>query len=142
MQKIMKHEKSCGAIILKRVDKQYRVLLINHVNGGHWSFSKGHMEDNETEEQTALREIKEETGLRIALDKGFRYVTTYSPMKNVIKDVVYFLGFTEDSGVITQAEEVNEARWLAFDEALGRITYDSDRKILLAAMEYLKTHGL
>lgn len=138
----MKHEKSCGAIIIKRVDNQYRVLLINHVNGGHWSFPKGHMEYNETEEMTALREIKEETGLNVILDTGFRYVNTYSPMENVTKDVVYFLGYTEDCELLRQVEEVNEAGWFTLDEALNKITHDNDKEIFLAAREYIKTHGL
>jgi len=141
MQKIMKYEKSCGAIILREVDKQYKVLLINHVNGGHWSFPKGHVENNETEEQTALREIKEETGLRVILDTGFRYINTYSPKENVIKDVVYFLGFTEDCELKRQVEEVNEAGWFTLDEAPNIITHDSDKRIFLAAREYLMTHG-
>jgi len=137
----MKHEKSCGAIIIKRVDNQYRVLLINHVNGGHWSFPKGHMEGNETEEMTALREIKEETGLNVILDTGFRYVNTYSPMENVTKDVVYFLGYTEDCELLRQVEEVNEAGWFTLDEALNKITHDNDKEIFLAALEYIKHMG-
>ena len=68
----MKMEKSCGAIVARQTDTGREILLIRHVNGGHWAFPKGHVEENETEEQTALREILEETGLSVTLDTGFR----------------------------------------------------------------------
>ena len=58
----MKQEKSCGAIILRKQNKTIETLLVKHTKG-HWAFAKGHVEENETEEETALREIKEETGL-------------------------------------------------------------------------------
>ena len=134
----MKFEKSCGAIIIKRYDTQYNVLLVKHVNGGHWSFPKGHMEKNETEEETAIREIHEETGLSVVLDTGFRHVTTYSPMQGVTKDVVYFLAFSKEGEFVTQAEEVNEANWFTFKEAHTKITYANDIALLKKAQEYLK----
>ncbi|MBQ7646054.1 MAG: NUDIX domain-containing protein [Clostridia bacterium] len=57
-------ERSCGAVVYKRTDK--RVLyLIEHMARGHVSLPKGHVEDGETEEQTARREIKEETNLDV-----------------------------------------------------------------------------
>ena len=100
------------------------------------------MKDNELEEQTALREIKEETGLDVVLDTGFRFVNTYSPTENVIKDVVYFLGFTEERVPVKKDEQVNEAGWFTFNEALSKITYDNERKLLIAAREYIEIHVL
>ena len=134
----MKFEKSCGAIIIRRDDTQYSVLLINHVNGGHWSFPKGHVEGNETEEETAMREIHEETGLKVVLDTGFRHVTAYSPMEGVTKDVVYFIAFSKKCELVKQVEEVNEANWFTFEEALTKITYANDMALLEKAQEYLK----
>ena len=60
----MKFEKSCGAIIVRKNDDTFETLLIKMVKG-HWSFPKGHVENDETEVETALREIKEETNLDI-----------------------------------------------------------------------------
>ena len=57
----MTKEKSCGAVIFNNEDK---VLIVKH-NAGHWDFPKGHMEAGETEKQTALREVKEETKIDI-----------------------------------------------------------------------------
>ena len=58
----MKKEKSCGAVVYRETGEQIEILLIRHKNGGHWAFPKGHVEKKETEEDTALREIREETG--------------------------------------------------------------------------------
>lgn len=58
----MKEEKSCGAVLLRWECNELEVLLVRHRNGSHWSFPKGHVEAGEQERQTALREIREETG--------------------------------------------------------------------------------
>ena len=58
----MKHEKSCGAICYTREEGAPRVLVICHRYGGHWAFPKGHVEAGESEEETAMREVREETG--------------------------------------------------------------------------------
>ena len=62
----MKREKSCGALVYRITQNgQKELLFIKHRHGTHWSFPKGHMEEGENEVQTALREVKEETGLDI-----------------------------------------------------------------------------
>ena len=87
----MLHEKSCGAIVYRKSHGNTEILLIKHVNSGHWSFPKGHVEGNETELETAQREIKEETGIDVILDPTFRETVSYSPKKDTHKIVVYFL---------------------------------------------------
>ena len=67
----MKYEKSCGAIVYRKSRDRIELLLIQNRYGGDWSFPKGHVEGEETEVQTALREVKEETGLDIQLEDGF-----------------------------------------------------------------------
>lgn len=95
------------------------ILLIRHVNGGHWAFPKGHMEGNETESETALREIREETGLTVTLDTGFRAVVTYSPKPDVMKDVIYFAAEYIGGEAHRQVEEVTEICWVPAEEAAG-----------------------
>lgn len=87
----MKHEKSCGAICYTREEGAPRVLVICHRYGGHWAFPKGHVEAGESEEETAMREVREETGAQVRVRPGYREVTTYSPAKGVTKDVVFFV---------------------------------------------------
>ncbi len=135
----MKQEKSCGAVVYRVKDNgKLRILLIRHQNGGHWAFPKGHVEQDETEEETALREIWEETGLRVELDMGFRHVTTYSPKEGVMKDVVYFAAKADTKQVKAQEEEVTGIRWCKPKEALETVTYDNDREILRAVLQYLE----
>lgn len=75
----MTYEKSCGAIVYRKHHGNTEILLIKHINSGHWSFPKGHVEQGETEVETALREIKEETSLDVLIDPTFRETVTYFP---------------------------------------------------------------
>ena len=134
----MKQEKSCGAVVYRLEKGEPRFLLIRHVNGGHWAFPKGHVEKDETETETALREIREETGLAVALQTDFRQAVSYSPKPGVTQDVVYFLARAAQDAVTRQQEEVSDSRWLPEAEALELVTYPNDRVILQAAANHLK----
>ena len=86
----MKQEKSCGAVIFRQENTR-RYYLILKSTQGHTTLCKGHVENNETEHETATREIMEETGLTVDFLDGFREVITYSPYPGCTKDVVFFL---------------------------------------------------
>lgn len=133
----MKNEKSCGAIIVREQDKEIQVLLVKH-NAGHWAFAKGHVEGNETEEQTALREIKEETGLEVKLDTNFRTSVRYSPMEDVEKEVIYFLAHKTYGDETPQLEEISQITWLSLEEAIKKVTFDRDKEVLQKVKRYLK----
>lgn len=132
----MKTEKSCGAVVLRKNQGRLQVLLIKHINGGHWAFPKGHLERGETEEQTALREIKEETGLTVMLDTNYRKTVTYSPKKDVVKDVVYFVAVAKDGQRTAQESEISRIRWTDADRAADFVSFENDKVILLGALEY------
>ena len=135
--KYVKKEKSCGAVVFRRSGSKPEILLIRHRNGGHWAFPKGHVEKNETEIQTALREIKEETGLEVKLDPDFRRTVTYSPSPNVMKDVVYFAAMFSEGDPVAQPEEVMDIRWETPESALRLITFANDREVLNDMIKYL-----
>lgn len=137
----MKKEKSCGAIVYRKNGEQVEVLLLQHKNGGHWAFPKGHVEKKETEEETALREIREETGLKVRLDTGFRKSVSYSPKPKVMKDVVYFAAEAEADKTRAQPEEVLEIRWEKPERALEMVTFSNDRELLNAFLQYLGESG-
>jgi len=132
-----RREKSCGAII---VSDTGRILLI-HQQKGHWSFPKGHVESGETEEMTALREVKEEVGLDVELDTGFRMVVTFSPCPGVIKDVVYFLGRPLTTEIKLQKEEVIGYEWVTAEGARNALTFRNDRMLIDKMEEYLKANS-
>lgn len=124
----MKYEKSCGAVIWRSNGGKREYLLVLNKKGnamGHWGFPKGHVEAGESEIETAKREILEETGLEVdSFDDGFRFVTRYSPAKDVEKDVIYFLTEVSDGCIHIQQSEIAQFRWLDFDAARKVLTYD------------------
>ena len=130
-------EKSCGAVVWRERDGARQYLLARH-NGGHWSFPKGHVEADETEEETARREIQEETGLSAEIDTGFRQVVTYYPKPGVVKDVVFFTAVPSGGQERVQEEEIAEIGWFTFEEACPLVTFASDEEVLLAAEKYLE----
>lgn len=135
----MKKEKSCGAVVYRMGENGPEILLIKHKNGGHWAFPKGHVEKKETESETALREIWEETGLKVELDTKFRKMVTYSPKPNVMKDVIYFAGEAKQENARPQPEEVLKISWKVPEEALELVTYATDREVLQEFLQYLNS---
>ena len=129
-------EKSCGAVIYTELNGM-RLYLIEQMPKGHRSICKGHMEKDESEHQTAAREILEETGLTVKFVEGFREIIEYSPYENCLKTVVFFLAYTDSMNVVSQEEEIKEIYWLSFDEAMTALTFDSDRAILQKAEQFL-----
>lgn len=134
---ILKHEKSCGGVIFCEFSDGLKVLLLKH-RLGHWDFPKGHTRKRETETQTALREIKEESGLNVSLQKGFRNTICYSPLPGIEKEVVFFLGSctVDESGHIQpQPSEIAEASFVPVDRAEALITFPSGKKVFRAALK-------
>ena len=134
----MKQEKSCGAVIFREDEQNRRFYLILKSTQGHTTLCKGHVEGNETEHETAKREIREETGLKVDFIDGFREVITYSPRPGHTKDVVFFLARAREGGITCQPEEVADARFLPFEAALDALTHASDRDILQKAYDFLE----
>ena len=132
----MIREKSCGAVIF-REEKGERQYLILRSTKGHTSLCKGHVEKNETEHQTARREIMEETGLEVEFLEGFKEVITYSPTTGHMKDVVFFLARWTAGAPVCQPEEVAELSFLPFPKARKALTHASDRQVLDKAEEFL-----
>ncbi len=139
----MRHEKSCGGLIYREHNGETQLLLLKHRCGGHWSFPKGHMEAGETEMETALREIREETGLRVFLREGFREAVEYSPKPNVKKQVIYFIGFTlNEAALRPQEEEVSELQWMEIHKAYDAVTFRNDKNLITKAIEYISRRGM
>lgn len=133
----MNYEKSCGAIVYRKYHGNTEILLVRSIKSGHWSFPKGHVEEGETEEETARREIKEETGLDVLLDTGFRETVTFSPKRNTKKTVVYFVGMATSRELIPQQEEISELKWHEIGQAIGVLTYENDKTIVSKAKAFI-----
>lgn len=133
----MEKEKSCGAVITRKENGRLEILIIHQVQG-HWCFPKGHVEGSENEQETAVREVKEETGLNVILEEGFRKCTGYSPKPGVMKDVVYFIGHPKSGREKVQESELLEEKWVTLAEANAAVTFENDRVILRDAVAYLR----
>lgn len=107
----MKYEKSCGAVVFTKENNEYKFLIVQQLQGFH-GFPKGHMEADETEEQTALREIFEEVGVKANLIDDFRVVDEHIiPSKvDTVKQIVYFLAEYKNQNVKFQKSELSAVK--------------------------------
>jgi 8-oxo-dGTP pyrophosphatase MutT (NUDIX family) len=138
----MEKEKSCGVILFHEFNDARRYLLIHSARNKLWGFPKGHVEQKETEKQTALRETYEEVGLKPRLLPKFRETINYYVRKNAIKDVIYFLGAANDLKVQYIEKEVHTHDWLTYDQAIKRLTFEDLRQTLAKAHNHIETDKL
>lgn len=134
----MTWEKSCGAVVFARENGQVKYLLVANLEG-IYGFPKGHVEAGETEVETALREVREETGLMVRLIDGFRTTDEHPiPQKaGTMKQVVYFLGEYAGQEVAYQQEELSGAYLVSYEEAMGMFQFESSRRVLTEANAFL-----
>lgn len=134
----MSYEKSCGAVVYKTSNKGIKYLLLKSIGlDSYWGFPKGHMEYSETEEETALREVFEECGLKVNLIDGFRATDKYNIDNFIEKEVVLFLGEADNSLIKIQVEEIEDYRWCNYEEAKSLLTYESGRRIISETNKFL-----
>jgi len=137
---IAKMEKSCGALIF-RLEGGKRLYLLLHYAGGHWDFPKGHVETGESEEQTAKREIQEETGITsLEFLPSFREIVSYSFRHSdgeaAHKQVAFFLAKTHEKLVHLSNEHIGFA-WLPYTAARKKATYENAHTLLEKAEKRL-----
>lgn len=131
------YESSCGAVVFRREGEQKKFLLIRNKRSAHWGFPKGHIEPGESNEQTAIREVLEETGINIHILPGFKKSSEYTIQGRIEKSVSIFLAQTDDVEYTIQVEEIEECGWFSFAEAMKTLNYDNDKRILEQAGQYL-----
>ena len=134
----MNIEKSCGAVVYTIINNQIKYLLIQN-HKGTYGFPKGHMENNETEIETALREVKEEVGVNVTLIEGFKVNDEYilTKKENTLKQVVYFLGVYSNQEYTYQKEELSNAFLVSYEEAINLLQFENLKRILKSANDYL-----
>ena len=132
------YESSCGAIVYRIKNGERLFLLIRNKRSAHWGFPKGHIEPGETDEETAMREVLEETGLHIEIVPGFVKKSEYSIHGKIEKSVLIFLGETKESDYTLQEEEIEECGWFNYKKALEVLNYENDKVILNEAIEFFE----
>ena len=134
----MNYVKSCGFIVYKRVNNKKFYLVIRSLNGD-FGFPKGHTEPGESEIETAIRELKEETGIEVKIIEGFRRQIEYElrNIPNTIKQSVYFLGECTSDKIICQESEVSEARFFSYEDAIKILSFEKTKSILIDAEKFI-----
>ena len=140
----MPAEHSAGAIVFRKTRGTVWYLLL-HYEEGHWGSSKGHIENNETIEETARREIREETGLTdIQFFKGFKERNQYffwSKGERIFKTVTFLLARTQTAEIKLSFEHIGY-EWLPYEAAIEKITFADEKKVLQRAQQYILDNGL
>ena len=116
----------------QRLRPRYEVVLVHRPRYDDWSFPKGKPDGDERDEDTALREVEEETGLRCRLGAPFGE-TSYEDSRGRDKVVRYWLMEPADpapSEPFVPNQEVDEVRWLEPVDAARLLTYPHDRQLL------------
>lgn len=137
---MVRDEHSAGGVVVRpRADGDWDVLLIATHEGGRWSLPKGHVEEGESPEAAALREVQEETGVTAALMEPLATLDYWYRWKGaegsilVHKYVTYFLMKYVAGDVRHHGWEVDDARWFPFPVAIEKVTYQDERDLLRKA---------
>ncbi len=142
----MRRDFSYGIIPLQVQEGLWQMLLIQH-HAGHWAFPKGHPDPGESPQQSAERELWEETGLTLE-----RYLSLEPFIENyyfshqghrIHKTVAYFLALVKGD-VVIQEREIRASQWFSLSEGYQRMTFKEGKRICIQVTEFLKTldsHG-
>ena len=135
----MLQEKSCGAVVF--VKNAEIIYLLLQYEAGHWDFVKGNVEPNESEKDTVLRELKEETGIVATQTiEGFKEKIVYYYRRQgstVHKEVVFFLIEAETKKITLSFEHVS-FDWLNYERALEKLTFKNAKDVLQKAHAFLQ----
>ncbi len=145
----MKNEFSSGGIVLRQSQDKFtkdtwEFLLIensrmNRPGETWWGFPKGHLEEGESNEEAAVREVEEETGIKAEIIEKIgnsKYVLTKNEEK-IFKVVTIFLMKYLEGETKAQIEEVSDVIWLPYEEALKKLSYPKDKDLLKKAKELI-----
>ena len=124
-------ECSCGAVVFNKTEDGVKYLIVRSISG-EYGFPKGHVEGDETEKETALREIREEAGIDASLIDGFYERTSFflPRKKNVLKRVTYFLASFENQTPVAQQSEITDIKLVDYEQALSMLRHEDSKRLL------------
>ncbi len=129
-------------MFLKNTEVKYLLL---HYEAGHWDFVKGNVEPDESEKDTVIRELQEETGIADAqFIEGFKEKVEYFYRRQgatIHKEVIFFLIETHTEKVELSYEHVGYT-WLDYQSAMEKLTFKNAKAALQKAYELLKARGI
>ncbi|KKQ34508.1 MAG: MutT/nudix family protein [Microgenomates group bacterium GW2011_GWA2_37_6] len=149
----MKFEFSAGGIVFRQAqdfgskpqfsEKRIEILVCQHSQHHGWVFPKGLIGDhveNEQKEETAVREVKEETGIDAKIKKELTPVSYWYVLdeEKVKKTVYYFIMKYVGGDITNHDHEMEEVEWIEYNDVLDKLTYPSDKKVWKEARELVK----
>ncbi|HZC69003.1 MAG TPA: NUDIX hydrolase [Nitrospirales bacterium] len=142
------HRISSGGVAFRPADAGYEVVLIRvaRADGDAWALPKGWVEKGEDLEQTAVREVREETGLNARVLRKLGEVTyefySKADRSRIVKTVHLFLMQYLGGSMADHDDEVEEVRWFPFEDALRTMTYKNEREMVEKARSLIQGGGL
>ena len=146
----MTQERSSGVIVFTLFQKEPYVLLLHYpASSGdkesYWDLPKGHLEKGETDRQTAVREVKEETGIDdLKFFEGFKEQIHYwfqVQKTKVSKTVVFYLACTKKHQIKVSFEHTGYV-WLPFNDAIAAVKFQNAKDVLSMAKKFLALHRI
>jgi len=120
--------RAAGGLVVRRASGQLQIALVHRPVHQDWSYPKGKLEEGETFEDAAQREVLEETGLICRLLRFIGH-TEYTDRKGRPKVVAYWV-MAAEAGTFVVNEEVDELRWVDAPVAGEMLSYERDRELL------------
>lgn len=136
----MNKEKSAGAVIYCIEGNEIKFLLLKYPT--YWGFAKGWIEEGESEEGAAIREIEEETGLRVELIPGFSYKQKWFfrfDGKLIQKEATFFLAWVdrERAKQVRISDEHEDFRWVTLEDSLKIMKVKQNKEMIKSACEFI-----
>ncbi|MBI5391689.1 NUDIX domain-containing protein [Candidatus Woesearchaeota archaeon] len=139
-------EVSCGAVVFRREAQEIKILLLfrkaHDQYAALWDCPRGHIETGETEEQTARREVQEETGItNLKILPKFRESIDWFYMKygkRTFKQAIYYCAETKEEKIILSSEH-QDYKWVSFEEALTLVKFPNTKQVLKKAQIFLQS---
>lgn len=135
---------SYGIIPVCKTEGGLKFLVILH-HSCHWSFPKGHKENDESDLETALRELREETGISecvvvndVSFSERYEWTRGEVPLDKTVK---FFVGWIKNSNVTILQSEIKDFRWASVEEALELLTYPEMIGLFKQVINYLKENA-
>ncbi len=141
----MKLEFSAGGVVFKKDQQGIKFLLIKNpslkdATKFYWGFPKGGIEKGESSKETALREVKEETGIKakiVAKIEDSKYIFTGADGEKIFKVVSIYLMESKSGELTKQLTEISDIGWFTKEEVLEKLSFSNDKKLFKNALAML-----